>query len=399
MTLDDVGEAAREICSADKDHLDCRSVRARREQVKQWRLQRVGVLGAGGRMGRTVCQAVIEDPDMELVAAIDPEFAGIDLRQVTGVESAGIQIAKRARRELERANAEVVVDFTVADAAAREHAVVRIDTGMHAVVGTTGLSPEELAELEDSVRSLDRELRRGRELRDRRRPDGPLRRARRAVHGRSRDHRAAPRQQGRRTFGDLPSHREADRRARVQRSTGSAVLGRPDDDHTRRGTRGGRGSGRTAGSTRFGFRASSPTTRSSSVRSVRSLTIRHDAYDRTSFMPGVLLAVRAGSRIPKASPSGSDRSSVSESSESILPVQDVVSPRQRILEATYACIARWGIFKTTVEDAAREAGMSRATVYRHFPGGREELMARRSSGRSSASSAVSTTSCTRHRLW
>ncbi len=49
-------------------------------------------------------------------------------------------------------------------------------------------------------------------------------------------------------------------------------------------------------------------------------------------------------------------------------------PRQRILEATYACVARWGISKTTVEDAAREAGMSRASVYRHFPGGREELI-------------------------
>jgi AcrR family transcriptional regulator len=49
-------------------------------------------------------------------------------------------------------------------------------------------------------------------------------------------------------------------------------------------------------------------------------------------------------------------------------------PRQRILEATYACIARWGISKTTIEDAAREAGMSRASVYRHFPGGREELV-------------------------
>jgi AcrR family transcriptional regulator len=49
-------------------------------------------------------------------------------------------------------------------------------------------------------------------------------------------------------------------------------------------------------------------------------------------------------------------------------------PRQRILEATYACIARWGISKTTIEDAAREAGMSRASVYRHFPGGREELI-------------------------
>lgn len=48
--------------------------------------------------------------------------------------------------------------------------------------------------------------------------------------------------------------------------------------------------------------------------------------------------------------------------------------RQRILEATYACVARWGLAKTTVEDAAREAGLSRATLYRYFPGGREELM-------------------------
>ena len=52
-------------------------------------------------------------------------------------------------------------------------------------------------------------------------------------------------------------------------------------------------------------------------------------------------------------------------------VQDA---RQRILEATYSCVARWGLTKTTVEDAAREAGRSRATVYRNFPGGRDELV-------------------------
>jgi AcrR family transcriptional regulator len=48
--------------------------------------------------------------------------------------------------------------------------------------------------------------------------------------------------------------------------------------------------------------------------------------------------------------------------------------RTRILEATFTCVARWGLAKTTVEDAAREAGLSRATVYRHFPGGRDELV-------------------------
>jgi AcrR family transcriptional regulator len=48
--------------------------------------------------------------------------------------------------------------------------------------------------------------------------------------------------------------------------------------------------------------------------------------------------------------------------------------RQRVVEATYECVARWGFAKTTVEDAAREAGVSRATLYRYFPGGREELL-------------------------
>ena len=48
--------------------------------------------------------------------------------------------------------------------------------------------------------------------------------------------------------------------------------------------------------------------------------------------------------------------------------------RTRILEATFACIARYGLAKTTMDDAAKEAGLSRATVYRHFPGGRDELV-------------------------
>jgi AcrR family transcriptional regulator len=47
--------------------------------------------------------------------------------------------------------------------------------------------------------------------------------------------------------------------------------------------------------------------------------------------------------------------------------------RERLLEATFACVARYGLAKTTVEDVAREARLSRATVYRYFPGGRDEL--------------------------
>jgi AcrR family transcriptional regulator len=48
--------------------------------------------------------------------------------------------------------------------------------------------------------------------------------------------------------------------------------------------------------------------------------------------------------------------------------------RERILEAAYACVARWGLSKTSVEDVAKEAGLSRSTLYRYFPGGRDELI-------------------------
>lgn len=51
--------------------------------------------------------------------------------------------------------------------------------------------------------------------------------------------------------------------------------------------------------------------------------------------------------------------------------QDV---RQRILEATFACVARYGLAKTTVDDVARQSRLSRATVYRYFPGGRDQLV-------------------------
>lgn len=52
---------------------------------------------------------------------------------------------------------------------------------------------------------------------------------------------------------------------------------------------------------------------------------------------------------------------------------DAPDPRAPVLAAAYRCVARYGFAKTTVEDVAREAGSSRATVYRLFPGGRDEL--------------------------
>lgn len=48
--------------------------------------------------------------------------------------------------------------------------------------------------------------------------------------------------------------------------------------------------------------------------------------------------------------------------------------RERLLEAAYACVARYGLAKTTMEDVARESRLSRATVYRYFPSGKDQLV-------------------------
>ncbi|MCC5952604.1 MAG: TetR/AcrR family transcriptional regulator [Acidimicrobiia bacterium] len=54
---------------------------------------------------------------------------------------------------------------------------------------------------------------------------------------------------------------------------------------------------------------------------------------------------------------------------------DPADTRTRLLTAALHCFEVEGLRATSLEDVARAAGMSRATVYRHFPGGREQLVA------------------------
>ncbi len=55
-------------------------------------------------------------------------------------------------------------------------------------------------------------------------------------------------------------------------------------------------------------------------------------------------------------------------------VVDLREPRERILDATLRAISRVGVSGVTLDDVARDAGCGRATVYRTFPGGRDEVI-------------------------
>jgi 4-hydroxy-tetrahydrodipicolinate reductase len=95
---------------------------------------RVGVVGAGGRMGATVCNAVVADEALQLVAVVDPKSAG--------QQTHGLVIADELQ-VLADAACEVVVDFTVA-AASRVSLPWLAAHDIHAVVGTTGFTDEDI---------------------------------------------------------------------------------------------------------------------------------------------------------------------------------------------------------------------------------------------------------------
>jgi 4-hydroxy-tetrahydrodipicolinate reductase len=112
---------------------------------------KVGVFGAAGRMGSTVCDAVVRDPATELVAAVDPHHEGIDVRTVTGVDVPGMVFGGSCE-SMVGSGVEVVVDFTEAEAA-RENLRWCAANGVHAVVGTTGLTESDYEELRGSFTS------------------------------------------------------------------------------------------------------------------------------------------------------------------------------------------------------------------------------------------------------
>lgn len=97
-------------------------------------------------MGLEVCRSVAADPGMEIVAAVDPRKQGVALREL-GIGESGV-VVQAGISALKGAGAEVAVDFTTPSAVASN---IRwcIENSIHAVVGTTGLSQADVGELSE----------------------------------------------------------------------------------------------------------------------------------------------------------------------------------------------------------------------------------------------------------
>ena len=107
---------------------------------------RVAVIGAAGRMGSEVCRAVSRAGDLELAAAVSPSHAGIALRELVPDLDHDLEVAGELEAVLE-AGCEVAVEFTGPASVGRNLGWL-LEHGVHAVVGATGLDPEQLARAE-----------------------------------------------------------------------------------------------------------------------------------------------------------------------------------------------------------------------------------------------------------
>jgi 4-hydroxy-tetrahydrodipicolinate reductase len=244
---------------------------------------RVGVIGSLGKMGRLVCRAIVEDPELSLVAAIDRTRDGDLIGPIIGANKVDVLVSSQIETLLQ-AETEVVVDFTRPEEVLNN---VRwaIDHGMDIVVGTTGIGP---SELDDIRKWIEAE---GGESNVIVAPNFSIG----AVVAQRFAEEAA------RFFPateiielhhdqklDAPSGTAATTAERVAAARTESWSG--PEDETVSGVRGGEVDGVRVHSVRLpGLVAHQEVIFGSPGQ---TLTIRHDALDRTCYLPGVLMAIK-----------------------------------------------------------------------------------------------------------
>lgn len=107
---------------------------------------KVAVSGACGRMGKEVIKAVNSSENMEVVAAIDITNVGNDIGAIAGIDSINVKVQDNLSDALAQIDVDAVVDFTTPDKV-YNNAKTIIDSGARPVIGTTGLSKEQIDDL------------------------------------------------------------------------------------------------------------------------------------------------------------------------------------------------------------------------------------------------------------
>jgi len=113
---------------------------------------RVCVAGATGWVGRGLCPAIAASPDLELTGAAARSAAGKTLGDVLGDPRLNVRVAATAAEALDAgAGADVFVDYTSAHSV-RDNVEAAIARGVHVVVGSSGLSDGEYADIDRRAR-------------------------------------------------------------------------------------------------------------------------------------------------------------------------------------------------------------------------------------------------------
>ncbi|MFO7605137.1 MAG: hypothetical protein R6W72_02370 [Desulfurivibrionaceae bacterium] len=108
---------------------------------------KVIVAGAAGRMGRRITHMVEQHPDLELVGGFEQEGnleIGKDLGELAGIGKLGVNLSAGLAGVIEQGD--VIIDFTFHESTMK-FARLAAEHKKAMVIGTTGLSPENLAEL------------------------------------------------------------------------------------------------------------------------------------------------------------------------------------------------------------------------------------------------------------
>ena len=111
---------------------------------------RVCVAGATGWVGRGLCPAIADSSDLQLTGAVARSSAGRSLGDVLGAPRLAVRVAATVEEALV-AGADVLVDYTSAHSV-RAHVEAAVERGVGVVVGSSGLSDAEYAEIDRRAR-------------------------------------------------------------------------------------------------------------------------------------------------------------------------------------------------------------------------------------------------------